>query len=138
MENELDRLTALNQSVNTLNNSLESKLKAARLATSEVEKRARVVEKELRDDLSAKSNLEKEIEDMRVKQENDMRLSDRMTREISSLRKMSEDAEERASKAEKKLKIEKPETVSALESYDSVKAAYDKTCLLYTSDAADE
>ncbi|MEC8875126.1 MAG: GreA/GreB family elongation factor, partial [Candidatus Thermoplasmatota archaeon] len=44
-----------------------------------------------------------------------------------SLRKMSEDAEERASKAENKLKIEKPETVSALESYDSVKAAYDKT-----------
>ena len=127
LENELDRLTALNQSVNTLNNSLESKLRTARLATSEVEKRARVVEKELKDDLSAKSNLEKEIEDMRVKQENDMRLSDRMTREISSLRKMSEDAEERASKAENKLKIEKPETVSALESYDSVKAAYDKT-----------
>ena len=127
LENELDRLTALNQSVNTLNNSLESKLKTARLATSEVEKRARMVEKELSDDLSAKSNLEKEIEDMRGKQENDMRLSDRMTREISSLRKMSEDAEERALKAENKLKIEKPETVNALESYDSVKAAYDKT-----------
>jgi transcription elongation GreA/GreB family factor len=127
LENELDRLTALNQSVNTLNNSLESKLKSARLATSEVEKRARMVEKELKDDLSAKSNLEKEIEDMRGKQENDMRLSDRMTREISSLRKMSEDAEERALKAENKLKVEKPETVSALESYDSVKAAYDKT-----------
>jgi len=127
MEGELDRLTALNQSVNTLNNSLESKLKTARLATSEVEKRARMVEKELKNDLSAKSNLEKEIEDMRVKQENDMRLSDRMTREISSLRDMSEEAEERALKAENKLKIEKPETVSALESYDSVKAAYDKT-----------
>ncbi len=127
LEDELDRLTALNQSVNTLNNSLESKLKTARLATSEVEKRARMVEKELKDDLSAKSNLEKEIEDMRVKQENDMRLSDRMTREISSLRDMSEEAEEKALKAENKLKIEKPETVSALESYDSVKAAYDKT-----------
>ena len=127
LENELDRLTALNQSVNTLNNSLESKLKTARLATSEVEKRARMVEKELNDDLSAKSNLEKEIEDMRAKQENDMRLSDRMTREISSLRDMSEEAEERALKAENKLKVEKPETVSALESYDSVKAAYDKT-----------
>ena len=127
LEDELDRLTALNQSVNTLNNSLESKLKTARLATSEVEKRARMVEKELKDDLSAKSNLEKEIEDMRGKQENDMRLSDRMTREISSLRGMSEEAEEKALKAENKLKIEKPETVSALESYDSVKAAYDKT-----------
>ena len=127
LDDELDRLTALNQSVNTLNNSLESKLKTARLATSEVEKRARMVEKELKDDLSAKSNLEKEIEDMRRKQENDMRLSDRMTREISSLRDMSEEAEERALKAENKLKVEKPETVSALESYDSVKAAYDKT-----------
>ena len=127
LEDELDRLTALNQSVNTLNNSLESKLKTARLATSEVEKRARMVEKELKDDLSAKSNLEKEIEDMRRKQENDMRLSDRMTREISSLRGMSEEAEERALKAENKLKVEKPETISALESYDSVKAAYDKT-----------
>ena len=31
---ELDRLTALNQSVETLNNSLESKLKTARIATS--------------------------------------------------------------------------------------------------------
>ena len=127
LEYELDRLTALNQSVNTLNNSLESKLKTARLATSEVEKRARMVEKELNDDLSAKSNLEKEIEDMRGKQENDMRLSDRMTREISSLRAMSEEAEEKALKAENKLKVEKPETISALESYDSVKAAYDKT-----------
>ena len=127
LENELDRLTALNQSVNTLNNSLESKLKTARLATSEVEKRARMVEKELSDDISAKSNLEKEIEDMRGKHENDMRLSDRMTREISSLRKMSDEAEERAQKAENKLKVEKPETISALESYDSVKAAYDKT-----------
>ncbi len=127
LENELDRLTALNQSVNTLNNSLESKLKTARLATSEVEKRARMIEKELTDDLSAKSNLEKEIEDMRGKQENDMRLSDRMTREISSLRGISEEAEEKALKAENKLKIEKPETISALESYDSVKAAYDKT-----------
>ena len=127
LEDELDRLTALNQSVNTLNNSLESKLKTARLATSEVEKRARIVIKELNDDLSAKSNLEKEIEDMRGKQENDMRLSDRMTREISSLRAMSEEAEEKALKAENKLKVEKPETISALESYDSVKAAYDKT-----------
>ena len=127
LEYELDRLTALNQSVNTLNNSLESKLKTARLATSEVEKRARMIEKELTDDLSAKSNLEKEIEDMRGKQENDMRLSDRMTREISSLRAMSEEAEEKALKAENKLKVEKPETISALESYDSVKAAYDKT-----------
>ena len=127
LEDELDRLTALNQSVNTLNNSLESKLKTARLATSEVEKRARIVMKELKDDLSAKSNLEKEIEDMRGKQENDMRLSDRMTREISSLRAMSEEAEEKALKAENKLKVEKPETISALESYDSVKAAYDKT-----------
>ena len=127
LEDELDRLTALNQSVNTLNNSLESKLKTARLATSEVEKRARMVENELKDDLSAKSNLESEIEDMRGKQENDMRLTDRMTREISSLRGMNEEAEERALKAENKLKIEKPETISALESYDSVKAAYDKT-----------
>ena len=127
LEDELDRLTALNQSVNTLNNSLESKLKTARLATSEVEKRARIIVKELKDDISAKSNLEKEIEDMRGKQENDMRLSDRMTREISSLRGMSEEAEERALKAENKLKVEKPETISALESYDSVKAAYDKT-----------
>ncbi|HIM86398.1 MAG TPA: hypothetical protein EYM56_01135, partial [Candidatus Poseidoniales archaeon] len=127
LEYELDRLTALNQSVNTLNNSLESKLKTARLATSEVEKRARMIEKELTDDLSAKSNLEKEIEDMRGKQENDMRLSDRMTREISSLRAMSEEAEEKALKAENKLKVEKPETISALESYDSVKATYDKT-----------
>ena len=40
LENELDRITALNQSVNTLNSSLESKLKTARVATSEVEKRA--------------------------------------------------------------------------------------------------
>ena len=64
---------------------------------------------------------------MRGKQENDMRLSDRMTREISSLRGMSEEAEERALKAENKLKVEKPETISALESYDSVKATYDKT-----------
>jgi len=127
LEVELDRLTALNQSVNTLNNSLESKLKSARVATSEVEKRARMAEKELNDDISAKSNLEIEIEDLRNKHENDMRLSDRMTREISSLRKMSEEAEERAIKAENRLKSEKPETVKALESYDSVKAAYDKT-----------
>jgi len=127
LENELDRLTALNQSVNTLNNSLESKLKTARLATSEVEKRARMIMKELNDDISAKSNLEREIEDMRGKQEKDMRLSDRMTREISSLRGISEEAEEKALKAENKLKIEKPETISALESYDSVKAAHDKT-----------
>ena len=124
---ELDRLTALNQSVETLNNSLESKLKTARIATSEVEKRSRMAEKELNDDLAAKTNLETEIEDLRAKHENDMRLSDRMTREIGSLRKMSEDAEEKAIEAEKKLKIEKPETISALESYDSVKAAYDKT-----------
>ena len=127
LDNELDRLTALNQSVETLNNSLDSKLKTARIATSEVEKRARMAEKELNDDLAAKTNLEKEIDDLRDKHENDMRLSDRMTREIGSLRKMSEEAEERAIKAEKKLKIEKPDTVSALESYDSVKAAYDKT-----------
>jgi len=127
LDNELDRLTALNQSVETLNNSLDSKLKTARVATSEVEKRARMAEKELNDDLAAKTNLEKEIDDLRDKHENDMRLSDRMTREISSLRKMSEEAEERAIKAEKKLKIEKPDTVNALESYDSVKAAYDKT-----------
>jgi len=127
LEVELDRLTALNQSVNTLNNSLESKLKSARVATSEVEKRARMAEKELNDDISAKSNLETEIEDLRNKHENDMRLSDRMTREISSLRKMSEEAEDRAVKAENKLKSEKPDTVKALESYDSVKAAYDKT-----------
>jgi len=127
LDNELDRLTALNQSVETLNNSLDSKLKTARVATSEVEKRARMAEKELNDDLAAKSNLEKEIDDLRDKHENDMRLSDRMTREIGSLRKMSEEAEERAVKAEKKLKIEKPDTVNALESYDSVKAAYDKT-----------
>lgn len=124
---ELDRLTALNQSVETLNNSLESKLKTARIATSEVEKRSRMAEKELGDDLAAKTNLEAEIEDLRGKHENDMRLSDRMTREIGSLRNMSEDAEEKAIQAEKKLKIEKPETISALESYDSVKAAYDKT-----------
>ena len=127
LDNELDRLTALNQSVETLNNSLDSKLKTARIATSEVEKRARMAEKELNDDLAAKTNLEKEIDDLRDKHENDMRLSDRMTREISSLRKMSEEAEERAIKAEKKLKIEKPDTINALESYDSVKAAYDKT-----------
>ena len=127
LDNELDRLTALNQSVETLNNSLDGKLKTARLATSEVEKRARMAEKELNDDLAAKNNLEKEIDDLRDKHENDMRLSDRMTREISSLRKMSEEAEERAIKAEKKLKIEKPDTINALESYDSVKAAYDKT-----------
>jgi len=127
LDGELDRLTALNQSVETLNNSLESKLKTARLATSEVEKRARMVEKELNEDLTAKSNLEKEIEDLRGKHENDMRLSDRMTREISSLRKMSDDADERAFKSEKKLKVEKPDTINALESYDSVKAAYDKT-----------
>ena len=124
---ELDRLTALNQSVETLNNSLENKLKTARIATSEVEKRSRMAEKELNDDLTAKTNLETEIDDLRGKHENDMRLSDRMTREIGSLRKMSEDAEEKANEAEKKLKIEKPETISALESYDSVKAAYDKT-----------
>ena len=127
LENELDRLTALNQSVETLNNSLDSKLKTARVATSEVEKRARMAEKELNDDLAAKTNLEKEIEDLRNKHENDMRLSDRMTREISSLRKMQEEAEDRARKAEKNLKIEKPDTINALESYDSVKAAYDKT-----------
>jgi len=127
LDNELDRLTALNQSVETLNNSLDSKLKTARVATSEVEKRARMAEKELNDDLAAKTNLEKEIDDLRDKHENDMRLSDRMTREISSLRKMSEEAEERAVKAEKKLKVEKPDTINALESYDSVKAAYDKT-----------
>ncbi len=127
LDGELDRLTALNQSVETLNNSLESKLKTARLATSEVEKRARMAEKELNEDLAAKSNLEKEIDDLRGKHENDMRLSDRMTREISSLRKMSEDADERSLKAEKKLKVEKPDTINALESYDSVKAAYDKT-----------
>jgi transcription elongation factor GreA len=102
-------------------------LKSARIATSEVEKRSRMAEKELNDDLAAKSNLETEIDDLRGKHENDMRLSDRMTREIGSLRKMSEDAEEKAHEAEKKLKIEKPETISALESYDSVKAAYDKT-----------
>ena len=102
-------------------------MKTARIATSEVEKRARMAEKELNDDLAAKTNLEKEIDDLRDKHENDMRLSDRMTREISSLRKMSEEAEERAIKAEKKLKIEKPDTINALESYDSVKAAYDKT-----------
>ena len=124
---ELDRLTALNQSVETLNNSLESKMKTARIATSEVEKRSRMAEKELGDDLAAKTNLETEIEDLRGKHENDMRLSDRMTREIGSLRNMSEDAEEKANEAEKKLKIEKPETINALESYDSVKAAYDKT-----------
>ena len=47
--------------------------------------------------------MEKEIDDLRDKHENDMRLSDRMTREIGSLRKMSEEAEERAIKAEKKL-----------------------------------
>ena len=127
LDGELDRLTALNQSVETLNNSLESKLKTARLATSEVEKRARMAEKELNEDLAAKSNLEMEIDDLRGKHENDMRLSDRMTREISSLRKMSDDADERALKAEKKLKVEKPDTINALESYDSVKAAYDKT-----------
>ena len=94
LDNELDRLTALNQSVETLNNSLDSKLKTARIATSEVEKRARMVEKELNDDLAAKTNLEKEIDDLRDKHENDMRLSDRMTREIGSLRKMSEEAED--------------------------------------------
>ena len=127
LENELDRITALNQSVNTLNSSLESKLKTARVATSEVEKRARMAEKELLDDLSAKNNLEKEIEDLRAKHENDMRLSDRMTREIGSLRTMSEDAETKAVDAERKLKLEKPDTVNALESYDSVKASYDKT-----------
>ena len=127
LENELDRLTALNQSVHTLNNSLESKLKTARMATAEVEKRARIAEKELNDDLSAKDNLEKEIEDLRDKQEKDMRLSDRMTREIGSLRKMSDDAEQRAFEAGNKLKIEKPETVKSLESYDSVKASFDKT-----------
>ena len=127
LDQELDRLTALNQSVETLNNSLDSKLKTARIATSEVEKRARMAEKELNDDLAAKTNLEKEIEDLRGKHENDMRLSDRMTREISSLRKMSEEADERALKAEKKLKLEKPDTINALESYDSVKASYDKT-----------
>jgi len=127
LENELDRITALNQSVNTLNSSLESKLKTARIATSEVEKRARMAEKELQDDLSAKNNLEKEIEDLRAKHENDMRLSDRMTREIGSLRTMSDDAETKAVDAERKLKLEKPDTVNALESYDSVKASYDKT-----------
>ena len=127
LEEELDRLTALNQSVNTLNNTLENKLKSARIATAEVEKRARMAEKELNDDISAKTNLEMEIEDLRGKHENDMRLSDRMTREIGSLRKMGEDAEDRASKAEKQLKLEKPDTVKALESYDSVKASYDKT-----------
>ena len=127
LENELDRITALNQSVNTLNSSLESKLKTARMATSEVEKRARMSESELQDDLSAKNNLEKEIEDLRTKHENDMRLSDRMTREIGSLRTMSDDAETKAVNAERKLKLEKPDTVNALESYDSVKASYDKT-----------
>jgi len=127
LENELDRITALNQSVNTLNSSLESKMKTARVATSEVEKRARMAEKELQDDLSAKTNLEKEIDDLRAKHENDMRLSDRMTREIGSLRTMSEDSEEKAVNAERRLKLEKPETVNALESYDSVKASYDKT-----------
>lgn len=127
LENELDRITALNQSVNTLNSSLESKLKSARMATSEVEKRARMAESELQDDLSAKNNLEKEIEDLRTKHENDMRLSDRMTREIGSLRTMSDDAETKAVDAERKLKLEKPDTVNALESYDSVKASYDKT-----------
>ena len=127
LENELDRITALNQSVNTLNSSLESKLKTARMATSEVEKRARMAESELQDDLSAKNNLEKEIEDLRTKHENDMRLSDRMTREIGSLRTMSDDAETKAVNAERKLKLEKPDTVNALESYDSVKASYDKT-----------
>ena len=127
LENELDRITALNQSVNTLNSSLESKLKSARIATSEVEKRSRMAEKELQDDLSAKNNLEKEIEDLRAKHENDMRLSDRMTREIGSLRTMSDDAETKAVDAERKLKLEKPDTVNALESYDSVKASYDKT-----------
>ena len=127
LESELDRLTALNQSVNTLNSSLESKLKTARLATSDVEKRARMAEKELNEDLTAKTNLEKEIENLRDKHENDMRLSDRMTREIGSLRQMAEEADERAGKAEKQLKVEKPDTVRALESYDSVKAAHDKT-----------
>ena len=127
LENELDRITALNQSVNTLNSSLESKLKTARIATSEVEKRARMAERELQDDLSAKNNLEKEIEDLRAKHENDMRLSDRMTREIGSLRTMSDDSEIKAVDAERKLKLEKPDTVNALESYDSVKASYDKT-----------
>ena len=127
LEHELDRITALNQSVNTLNSSLESKLKTARMATSEVEKRARMAERELQDDLSAKNNLEKEIEDLRTKHENDMRLSDRMTREIGSLRTMSDDAETKAVDAERKLKLEKPDTVNALESYDSVKASYDKT-----------
>ncbi|MFL2941365.1 MAG: GreA/GreB family elongation factor [Candidatus Poseidoniales archaeon] len=127
LENELDRLTALNQSVNTLNSSLESKLKTARLATSDVEKRSRMAEKELNEDLAAKTNLEKEIENLRDKHENDMRLSDRMTREIGSLRQMAEEADERARKAEKQLKVEKPDTVRALESYDSVKAAHDKT-----------
>ena len=127
LESELDRLTALNQSVNTLNSSLEGKLKTARLATSDVEKRARMAEKELNEDLAAKTNLEKEIESLRDKHENDMRLSDRMTREIGSLRQMAEEADERAGKAEKQLKVEKPDTVRALESYDSVKAAHDKT-----------
>jgi len=127
LETELDRITALNQSVNTLNTSLEGKLKTARLATSDVEKRARMAEKELNEDLAAKTNLEKEIDNLRETHENDMRLSDRMTREIGSLRQMSEDAEEKAAKAEKKLKIEKPETINALESYDSVKASHDKT-----------
>ena len=127
LENELDRITALNQSVNTLNSSLESKMKTARVATSEVEKRARMAEGELQDDLSAKTNLEKEIDDLRARHENDMRLSDRMTREIGSLRTMSEDSEEKAVNAERRLKLEKPETVNALESYDSVKASYDKT-----------
>ena len=70
------------------------------------------------------NNLEKEIEDLRAKHENDMRLSDRMTREIGSLRTMSEEAETKAVDAERKLKLEKPDTVNALESYD---------CLLYTS-----
>ena len=56
-----------------------------------------------------------------------MRLSDRMTREIGSLRTMSEEAETKATDAERKLKLEKPDTVNALESYDSVKASYDKT-----------
>ena len=102
-------------------------MKTARVATSEVEKRARMAEKELLDDLSAKNNLEKEIEDLRAKHENDMRLSDRMTREIGSLRTMSDDAETKAVDAERKLKLEKPDTVNALESYDSVKASYDKT-----------
>ena len=126
LNEELERISSMAETVGTLNNSLNESLIITRKETSEKERRASLAEEEIENDLSSKERLESEIKQMRQKHEEDMHLSDRMTREISSLREMAKQAELRGEKAETELREKKPELTTVLDSYEIVKKAYDQ------------